>query len=90
MLHQALFDVLGDEIRQEGSNITGERLRFDYYSTKKPTDEEIKKVESIMNEKINSGLPVEFKILPKTDAENWVPNPFSVKNIRHGKGLLNW
>ncbi len=69
LLHQALFDVLGDEIRQEGSNITGERLRFDYYSTKKPTDEEIKKVESIMNEKINSGLPVEFKILPKTDAE---------------------
>ena len=69
LLHQALFDLLGDEIRQEGSNITGERLRFDYYSTKKPTDEEIKKVESIMNEKINSGLPVEFKILPKTDAE---------------------
>lgn len=69
LLHQALFDVLGDEIRQEGSNITGERLRFDYYSTKKSTDEEIKKVESIVNEKINSGLPVEFKILPKADAE---------------------
>lgn len=69
LLHQALFDVLGDEIRQEGSNITGERLRFDYYSTKKPTDEEIKKVESIVNEKINAGLPVEFKILPKVEAE---------------------
>ncbi|MBI4974013.1 alanine--tRNA ligase [Candidatus Roizmanbacteria bacterium] len=69
LLHQALFDVLGDEIRQEGSNITGERLRFDYYSTKKPTDEEIKKVESIVNEKINAALPVEFKILPKAEAE---------------------
>lgn len=69
LLHQALFDVLGDEIRQEGSNITGERLRFDYYSTKKPTDEETKKVESIVNEKINAALPVEFKILPKADAE---------------------
>lgn len=69
LLHQALFDVLGDEIRQEGSNITGERLRFDYYSTKKPTDDEIKKVESIVNEKINAALPVEFKILPKVEAE---------------------
>jgi len=69
LLHQALFDVLGDEIRQEGSNITGERLRFDYYSTKKPTDEEIKKVEFTVNEKINAALPVEFKILPKSEAE---------------------
>lgn len=69
LLHQALFDVLGDEIRQEGSNITGERLRFDYYSTKKPTDDEIKKVESTVNEKIKAGLPVEFKILPKVKAE---------------------
>ena len=69
LLHQALYDVLGSEIRQEGSNITGERLRFDYYSTKKPTDEEIKKVESIVNEKINAALLVEFKILPKAEAE---------------------
>jgi len=69
LLHQALFDVLGNEIRQEGSNITGERLRFDYYSTQKPTEEEIKKVESIVNAKIKAALPVEFKILPKAEAE---------------------
>ena len=82
LLHQALFDVLGDEIRQEGSNITGERLRFDYYSTKKPTDEEIKKVESIVNEKITAALPVEFKILPKAGAEKLGAKSFFVKNIR--------
>ncbi len=69
LLHQALYDVLGSEIRQEGSNITGERLRFDFYSTKKPSPEEIMKVQDIVNEKIRAALPVEFRIMPKTDAE---------------------
>ena len=68
LLHQALFDVLGNEIRQEGSNITAERLRFDFYSGKKPTDEEIKKVEAIVNGKINQSLSVSFKIIPKEEA----------------------
>jgi len=68
LLHQALFDVLGQDVRQEGSNITPERLRFDYYATRKPTEEEIKKVESIINEKIAEGLEVVFKIIPKEDA----------------------
>jgi alanyl-tRNA synthetase len=69
LLHQALFDVLGDSIRQEGSNITGERLRFDFYADKKPTDDDIKKVETIINEKIKEALPMEFAILPKAEAE---------------------
>jgi alanyl-tRNA synthetase len=43
LLHQALYDILGSEIRQEGSNITGERLRFDFYSTKKPAPERSRK-----------------------------------------------
>lgn len=68
LLHQALFDVLGNEIRQEGSNITGERLRFDFYSPRKPTDEEKKKIEGIINTKIKENLPVEFKIMPKDEA----------------------
>ena len=68
LLHQALFDVLGSQIRQEGSNITSERLRFDFYSTQKPTDEQIKKVELIVNEKINQALEVSFKIIPKDEA----------------------
>lgn len=69
LLHQALFDVLGDSIRQEGSNITAERLRFDFYSDKKPSEEDIKKVEHIINEKINKALPVNFKILLREEAD---------------------
>lgn len=69
LLHQALYDVLGSDIRQEGSNITAERLRFDFYSTKKPTEEEIKKTEEIVNDKIRNELAVEFKILPKAEAQ---------------------
>jgi len=69
ILHQALFDVLGKDVRQEGSNITSERLRFDFYSIKKPTDEEIKKVESLVNKKIDENLNVSFKIMQKTEAE---------------------
>ena len=69
LLHQALYDVLGSEIRQEGSNITGERLRFDFYSTQKPSPEQIAKAQDTINSKIQEALPVEFKILPKAEAE---------------------
>lgn len=68
ILHQALFDVMGQDIRQEGSNITGERLRFDFYSINKPTPEQIMKVQEIMNEKVSAAMPVEFKIMPKEEA----------------------
>lgn len=68
LLHQALFDVLGNSIRQEGSHITNERLRFDFFSSIKPTDDDIKKVEKIINEKIKEAIQVEFKILPKKEA----------------------
>jgi len=68
LLHQALFDVLGNQIRQEGSHITAERLRFDFFSPVKPTQEQINKVEAIINEKIKEKLPVNFVILPKEEA----------------------
>ncbi len=69
LLHQALFDVMGNEIRQEGSNITPERLRFDFYSTKKPDETEVKKITEIINERIKAEIPVSFKILPKEEAQ---------------------
>jgi len=69
LLHQALRSVLGAGVRQEGSNITGERLRFDFSIDTKPTEDEIKKVEAIINEKINESLPVHFEIMPKLKAE---------------------
>ncbi len=68
LIHQALFDVLGHDIRQEGSNINPVRLRFDFYSLKKPSGEDLKKVETVVNEKIREGLTVSSKIMPKEEA----------------------
>lgn len=68
LLHQALADVLGDEIQQAGSNITSERLRFDYTHTGKPTSEQLKQIEAIINDKINADLPVVKSIEDKSEA----------------------
>ena len=58
LLHQALKDVLGDDVNQKGSNINSQRLRFDFSFGRKLTDDEKKKVENIVNEKIKEGLDV--------------------------------
>jgi alanyl-tRNA synthetase len=69
LLHQALYDVLGSSVQQEGSNITGERLRFDFRCDHKPTPEDIAKVSYIIQSKIQEALPVNFVIVPKAEAE---------------------
>lgn len=56
LLQAALRQVLGDQVHQEGSNLTAERLRFDFSHGQKLTPEEIKKVEDIVNEQIKNGL----------------------------------
>ncbi|MFH1248863.1 MAG: alanine--tRNA ligase [archaeon] len=58
LLHAALRRVLGEHVSQRGSNITAERLRFDFSHDKKMTPEEIKKVEDRVNEQIKRALPV--------------------------------
>lgn len=68
LLQQALRDVLGPEIGQKGSNITPERLRFDFSYNAKMTDEEKKRVEDIVNSKIKQALPVQVVSLPKEEA----------------------
>lgn len=68
LLHQALCDVLGDSVRQEGSNITGERLRFDFSCDHKPTPEEVSRASEIVNHKIKEALAVDFVIVPKDEA----------------------
>lgn len=68
LLHQALYDVLGKDVRQEGSNITADRLRFDFYSPKKPDEIDIKNVEAVINDKIQASIPVSFRIIPKDEA----------------------
>lgn len=69
LIHQALFEVLGGEVRQEGSNITGERLRFDFRADHKPTEEEVAQIAKLVNEKIAAALPVQFEMMPKEKAE---------------------
>jgi alanyl-tRNA synthetase len=69
LLHQALRDVLGTHVQQKGSNITAERLRFDFVHGAKMTDDEKKKVEAIVNEKISAGLPMQVVELAKEEAE---------------------
>jgi len=61
LLHKALRIVLGDGVGQKGSNITSERLRFDFSYSQKLSDEQIKKVEKIINEQIEKDLPVTFE-----------------------------
>ena len=68
LLHQALRDVLGKHVRQMGSNITKERLRFDFSSPRALTKEEIKKIEDLVNKKIKESLKVERLEMPYKDA----------------------
>jgi alanyl-tRNA synthetase len=63
LLHQALRLVLGDHIAQKGSNITAERMRFDFAHPAPMTAEEIKKVEAIVNEQIQKDLPVFMEMM---------------------------
>ncbi len=69
LLHQALRSVLGTHVQQKGSNITVERLRFDFTHPTKMTDEEKKKVEDLVNSYIAQKLTVHKVILPKAEAE---------------------
>jgi len=62
LLQQALKDVLGNHVSQAGSNITSERLRFDFTHQKKLTPEELSQVEKIVNQKIKEKLPVSKNI----------------------------
>jgi alanyl-tRNA synthetase len=64
LMYQALRQVLGDHVVQHGSNITEERLRFDFSHPDKMTPEQIKQVEDIVNEQIQKDLKVSFHEYP--------------------------
>lgn len=68
LLHAALRKILGESVQQKGSNITSERLRFDFSFSDKLTAEQIKQVENLVNEKIKENLPVTSKIIKKEEA----------------------
>jgi alanyl-tRNA synthetase len=61
LIHSALRKLLGEHVSQKGSNITSERLRFDFSQPQKLTDEEIKEVENLINEQIKKDLQVTFE-----------------------------
>ena len=63
LLHQALRTVLGNHIAQKGSNITAERLRFDFAHHAPMTAEEIQKVEALVNEIIQKDMPVLMEVM---------------------------
>ena len=68
LLQQALRQVIGDEVRQMGSNITPDRLRFDFSYPEKLTEEQLSLVEVIVNQQIDADLPVTMNILPLEQA----------------------
>jgi alanyl-tRNA synthetase len=68
LMYQALRDVLGDHVIQRGSNITEERLRFDFSHPEKMTPEQISQVEVIVNEQISNDLKVSWAEYPTEEA----------------------
>jgi alanyl-tRNA synthetase len=69
LLHQALRMVLGNHVQQKGSNITQERLRFDFSHPEKMTTEQIAEVEKIINKVIQENLPVSWKEMSVNEAK---------------------
>ena len=68
LLHAALRNVLGNHVAQKGSLVNEEHLRFDFSHFTKVTDDEIAKVEALVNEKIRENIPVVIKEMPKDEA----------------------
>lgn len=71
LLHKALRDKFGDQLHQMGSNITTERVRFDFNFDRKLTPEEIADIEETVNKKIQASLPVYYKIVPLDEARSF-------------------
>ncbi len=69
LLLAALRDVLGEDVKQRGSNITAERLRFDFSHSEKLTEEQLNQAEALVNEWIREDLPVIRKEMSREEAE---------------------
>ena len=69
LLHKALKDVLGETVQQAGSLVAPDRLRFDYTYHQPLTDDQIKAIEDLVNEKIRENVEVTKTIMPIADAK---------------------
>lgn len=69
LLHQSLRKILGDTVHQAGSNITPERLRFDFTYPEKLTGEQIKQIEDLVNTQIKKDLPVKMEMMSFAQAK---------------------
>lgn len=70
LLHTALRKILGDHVQQKGSNITVERLRFDFTHNDKIEDHVLKQIEDMVNEQIKKDLPIKMEIMTLEEAKN--------------------
>ena len=82
LLQKALRTVLGEHVFQKGSNITAERMRFDFSHGEKMTDEQKKMTEDLVNEKIKEALPVMYEDLPIDEARK--RNPIGLFGDKYG------
>jgi len=74
LLLAALRKILGEDIVQKGSNITSERMRFDFNWPEKVLADKLKEIEDLVNAKIQEAIPVEMQELPKEEAIKVVKN----------------
>ncbi|MFA6296135.1 MAG: alanine--tRNA ligase [Patescibacteria group bacterium] len=70
LLHQALRQVLGEQVQQKGSNINPERLRFDFNYDQKMTPEQLQQVEKIVNDQIKKGLEIKMEEMSVDEAKS--------------------
>ncbi len=70
LMHKALRDMFGESLHQSGSNITNERVRFDFNFDRPLTEEEIKSLEDTVNGKISENLPVYYEFMPLQKAKD--------------------
>lgn len=97
LLHAALRKVLGDHVEQVGSNITPKRLRFDFTHSQSLSDQEVKKVQSLVNKAIEKDLRISCEVMPLERAKKVgalaffgqkYPEKVKVYTISDGKGKI--